>query len=157
VLLGAWIASLACDSQPDAVARAEQRARPHLPLFGLFDRWARRVGQSEEVVQDKNALAETMFAKVRNQRSVLAVWVQIEGDRARLLAWPSATALPSLGGWISLEDPTLGALRVATAQPCPVVITRSRSTVSAGRCELISRKRAAPPPRATTVTMAFRD
>jgi hypothetical protein len=157
LLLGAWIASLACDPQPGAVARAEQRARPHLQLFALFDRWARRAGQSEDVLRDKNALGEAMFAKVRNQRSVLAAWAQIEGDRARLLAWPSGTALPTLDSWISLHDPKLGALRVAPAEPCPLAIKRSGSADLRGRCVLISRKYAAPPQRAITVTVAFSD
>lgn len=157
VLLGAWIGSFACDVQPGEVARAEQGARPHLALFAAFDRWARRAGQSEEVLRDKNALGEAMFAPIRNQRSVLAAWVQIEGDRARLLALPSASAAPTPERWIALHDAALGALRVATAEPCPLAITRSRSTDSQGRCVLIARMHAAPPQRAITVTMAFSD
>jgi hypothetical protein len=151
---GPCLLGLGCNPQAN-VARAAEHAQPHLAAFAQFDRWARRAGASEGVARDRDALSETTFAPIRNDRAIAAAWVQLEGKRGFTLAFPgNAAPLPQLG-WVALRDPQLGALRVAAIEHCRDVLPRTTHALAADRCVLISRSETDAAANATTVTLAF--
>ena len=89
---GSWLLACGCDPQADRVAKAAALAAPHLPAFAQFDRWARRAGVSEAVMQNRAALGEAMFAPIRGASDVAAAWVQIEREHGFVLSLPGRCA-----------------------------------------------------------------
>ncbi len=162
-----WLGWLSAGCAPRAggsVAVATEHAAPQLQRFASFDRWARRAASAGGGRgRGEDGLAEAVFAPIRDQPSVLAAWVQLEGARGRTVALPAGAAPPAAPAWVDLRDPALGVLRVATQQPCAIVL-RSRARVRRSRqpesnppaCVLISRHAPAVP-SAITVTVAFRE
>ena len=155
-LLWLGLASIACAPKPNRAERAADRARPYLVAFERFDRWARRAGMSEGVLRDRNAVCEAMFAPIRNDAAILCALVRIGGARERLFPLPPKLELPTSLDWIAVRDPSLGALRVALPEPCPVTIARKRGPEPA-RCVLIERRASAAEQAPITVTLAFAD
>jgi hypothetical protein len=148
-----------CDAPTRGVADAAEWAQPHLERFARFDRWARRAGASDAVLQSRDALAETTFAPIRRDPEVAAAWVAVEGEHAFALALRAGSAVPA-SDWIALRDPKLGALRVARFERCaqalaPASAPRSGSGAD-DACVLIARRETTPASGATTVTVAFR-
>jgi hypothetical protein len=153
-LLGLLLASLGCDSRAADLARVSEHAAPHLQRFAAFDRWARRVGVDGEMPRAGEALSEAVFAPIRGERWLLAAWVQLEGERARLLALPGGVVPPPLVRWAALRDPSLGPLRVAVLEHCGLQVPRGWRPSAQGPCVLISRSAPSSEP-ALTVTVAF--
>lgn len=151
---GSCLLGLGCKAQAN-VAHAAEGAQPHLAAFAQFDRWARRAGVSGRETRDRDALSETTFAPIRNDRAIAAAWVQLEGKRGFTLTFPgNAAPLPELG-WVALRDPQLGALRVAAIEHCRDVLAHTTHALAADRCVLISRSQMDAASNATTVTLAF--
>jgi hypothetical protein len=153
--LGACLLALGCGPQQD-VARAAERAQPHLSTFAQFDRWARRARSGERVAHGRDALDETTFAPIRAERTIAAAWVQLEGKHGFTLAFPANAELPAPLTWVSLHDRQLGPLRVAAVDHCGQLLPHATHALTSEHCVLISRSAPAPAlPDATTVTLAF--
>jgi hypothetical protein len=154
VACGPCLLGLGCNAQPN-VAHAAEGARPHLAAFAQFDRWARRAGVSERATRDRDALTETTFAPIRNDRAIAVAWVQLEGRRGFTLTFPgNAAPLPPLT-WVALRDPELGPLRVAAIDHCREVLPHTTHALGGDRCVLISRSETDAAANATTITLAF--
>jgi hypothetical protein len=144
-----------CGPQTDRVARAADRAQPHLESFERFERWARRAASAQSALRGPHALSELVFAPIRHTPAVVAAWVRFEGDRPLVLALPASAQLPAAEQWVALRDPEIGSLRVATAERCPAGQGTPEPSDGAPSCVLISRAERGADLRAVTVTMAF--
>jgi hypothetical protein len=139
------------------VANAAAFAAPHLLAFAQFDRWARRAGVSEAVMQNRAALGEAMFAPIRGASDVAAAWVQIEREHGFVLSLPADAPPPPSANWVPLRDPRLGALRTARLPRCNEALGTMARTGFGVACVLISRSEVAPSAGAVVVTVAFRE
>jgi hypothetical protein len=150
----ACLAALGCRPQVDRIARASQRAQPHLESYQRFERWAQRALAAPSATLQADALGEIVFAPIRNTPGVMGAWVQIAGDRPLTLALPASSPLPRDASWVALRAPPFGALRVADAERCPVARVASQAA-PAPACVLVTRTERDAVARALTVTMAF--
>lgn len=152
---GTCAAMVACRPEAARIADAAERARPHMPRFERFDRWARRAASGEAAPGPRAALSELVFAPVRNASDVLAVWVELSGARAVVLALPHQAEPPSNAKWVVLRDPKLGQLQVAAETPCRLELPSWWRARPIGGCVFIAREHRASAARSLTVTMAF--
>jgi hypothetical protein len=149
------LACCACDGGELSAATAA--VEPHLQEFSRFDAWARRARSSDEVIRDREAMREAVFAPVRNDHSVIAAWVHADSRRAAELSMPDETRPPRVERWVTLRHDTLGALRVARAGRCPVDVPGWwRQGAGQGPCVIVSRSEPYVPGGEVTVTVAFR-
>lgn len=156
-LLATCVAALACAARSDPAADALERARDHLPAFAKFDRWARSVGQSQEVLRDKRGLSEVMFASIRREPAIFAARVQLSGASGWTLTLPPSAVAVGPPPWISVRDVRLGPIRVAPAARCALASPRPKASEPQAVCVWIAR--AAPTASGATleVTVAFRE
>jgi hypothetical protein len=149
--IGVGAAALACRPQVDRISRASQRARPHIESYRSFERWAQRAIAAPNAPLGADALAEIVFAPVRNASDVAGAWVELAGDRALLLALPASAPPPRAPNWVTLRDPAIGSLRVADDERCPETRAAARPSRA---CVFVTRAgdRGA---HALAVTMAF--
>jgi hypothetical protein len=141
----------ACNAGSDGVARAARSAEPHLDAFAEFDGWARRANIGRQVLDDGEAVGETIFAPLRNDRDIFAAWVDRDVGHSEHYALPRDTVLPRLSDWTTLRDDKLGELRVVARKPCPLDLPSWwRGEMEELRCVLLQREAAK-----LTVTVAF--
>jgi hypothetical protein len=154
-------ASGGCDGGQPGVADASDALQRHRAAFVALDRWVRRAMQGAELLGNERALAETLFARARADRSVVAAWVRYDGRAEVAVSSPTGAVLPALGGALRLRDAELGTLEVLPAATCPIVGTNAvGSKTKAGRvpsrCVFVARS-AAGAGGALRVTAAFAD
>ncbi|MDD9937040.1 MAG: hypothetical protein OXT09_25745 [Myxococcales bacterium] len=150
-VLSAFGLLFACERGSDALAQAAADAEPHLERFGRFDGWARRASSGNQVLPEGEAIGETIFAPVRNDRRVLAAWVTRGGSRGRTYTLPDAVVVPEPTPWVSLRTAELGPLRVWAPERCPIDLPRWwRGETDAHPCVLLQREKGE-----LTVTVAF--
>lgn len=147
----------ACDDggPNDALATARAAMAPYESRFASFESWVRRAYSVADPTSSERSLGETLFAPLRNDGGVLAVWIQAGPRAPRTLALPSATELPDMSDWTTVRDSALGWLRVARFDPCPVETPRGWRKEREPGCVIMSRDfrgEANPEPR---ITMAF--
>jgi hypothetical protein len=151
VLVAGCLLGLACDDRRSELAAATELAQPYLRSFAEIDRWVRRVADGEAAPRAKEALAETLFARMRADPTVRAAWVTIEGDR-KLELTLRADGIAPLADAVTVRDPRFGVLRVAAMAHCPVA--SSAKPKGGEACVLLSRQdRTAS--RALSLTVAF--
>jgi hypothetical protein len=155
IAVGLCVAAAGCRPQADRVARAAERAEPHLASFQRFERWARRAAAAESASRGPQALSELVFAPIRHAPDLVAAWVHFKGDRPLLLALPADARLPAAERWLALRDPELGALRVAASERCQIHGAAHASAAAWPACVLISRGERAADQPSMIVTMAF--
>lgn len=151
--------ALACGDDSSSLGRASEHARPHLPAFARFSRWAQRALANDRAAGDREALAELLFAQLRGDRDVLAAFVRVGADRPIELALPERASITGTPRWQSLRDPELATVHVAVEEPCPIALTTGRTPAGPpARCVLISNAGEHDEPRrALAITIAFRD
>jgi hypothetical protein len=153
--VGICVAASACRPQADRVARAAERAQPHLESFQRFERWAHRAAATQSASRSPHALGEIVFAPIRHAPDLVAAWVRFEGDRPLVLALPASALFPAVERWVALRDPELGALQVASSDRCQIRQAAQDPAAVPPPCVLISRSEQSAGLRSVTVTMAF--
>jgi hypothetical protein len=156
-LLATCMAALACGARSDPAAQALERARSHLPAFAQFARWARSVGQSQEVLRDKRALSEVMFASIRREPTIFAALVQLSGANGWTLTLPPSAGVDAELPWISVRDVRLGTLRVAPSARCALASPRPKPGDPQAVCAWIARAAPTASGAMLAVTLAFRE
>ncbi|MFI5305966.1 MAG: hypothetical protein ACHQ53_01360 [Polyangiales bacterium] len=152
VLVACCLLGLACDDRRPELAAATELAQPYLRSFAEIDRWVRRVADGEDAPRTKEALAETLFARMRADPTVRGAWVTIDGDR-KLELTLRGDAIAPLAAAATVRDPQLGVLRVVAVTHCPVASAAAPRNGEEA-CVLLSRQdRTAS--RALSLTVAF--
>ena len=152
----------ACDASRASVGEASDALQRHRAAFVALDRWTRRTLSGAELIKNERALAETVFAKARAERSVSGAWVEQAGPPKLALAMPDAAPVPAMTDARRVRDAELGTLEVRLGAPCPVksgALGRGGTGASATApklCTLIAR--GAPSPRGQLrLSVAFED
>lgn len=151
----------ACDGGHAGVGDASDALQRHRTTFAALDRWVRRTMQGAELLGTERALAETLFAKVRADRSVLAAWVEQSGKPQIAVALPADAMSPVMTEALRLRDDELGTLEVLVGGSCPARrdlhgLAGKAPVPATGRCAIVART--APGPRGPLrVTAAFED
>lgn len=147
------VAALAgCDGGRVEPGRAAELLEPHRDSFASYDRWARRTLSAYAAMRDGDAVEETLFAPVRRQRQLLAVWVRRGDGSVRALRDPRE--MPEVN-WAEVRDPQLGPIRVAITEvddpydrePRPVtslVVSRTRQPKGEPEVQVAAAYRAHP-------------
>lgn len=157
VISAAW-PLIACDGTgaPDELARAIATAQPFASKFEAYETWTLRATSVRPPSRSDGALAETLFAPIRNDPAVLAAWIKLPNRNDDELSFPPKVAKPEAADWTQVRDPLLGRIRVTRHEQCPVALPKGwRSGVA--RCVLIARDRDPAPTDAPIITMAFVD
>ena len=146
--------ALACGGERPALDRASAALQRHRAPFLALDRWVRRAIRGADVLRDERALAETLFAKARGERTLIAAWVDQQGEPKLAVALPAGTPPPALATAIRLRDQELGELSVLLGAPCPA--RAGKAPRAAGPCVVLARS-ALGPRGALRVTATFDD
>lgn len=150
-----------CDGGQPGVADASDALQRHRAAFVALDRWVRRTMQGAELLGTERALAETLFAKARAERSVVAAWVEQAGSAPVAVSSPAGAVLPQQSGALRLRDAELGTIEVLPAATCPVTSTTAAASKAQARrvptrCVFVARS-APGAGGALRVTAAFAD
>lgn len=159
----AWItcaalaALAACDGHGDHddLAAAIATVSPHAPRFLSFEQWAARACSVADPRADARRLAETLFAPLRNDHRVVAAWVRLDAKAAGVISFPPASPLPNVPQWTDVRSPTLGWIRVASFDQCPLKGPDLRVEGESPPCVLVSRPDSKLAEQQPRVTMAF--
>lgn len=148
----------ACDrtSAPDELAHAINTAHPFAAKFETYETWTLRATSVRLPSGGNAALAETLFAPIRNDPTVLAAWIKLPNRSADELSFPPKVAKPDPRGWTQVRAPLLGWIRVSRHAQCPVALPKGWRN-GAVRCVIIARDRDHDPVDAPTIAMAFVD
>ncbi len=160
-----WIC--ACRSGEGGLASASAALAPHREAFARFDRWARQLQASDVALGSRAALAETTFAPLRGQSSVIAARVEAResdeegisrkqsafGDE-RALELPVGCAWPALNP-AQVRDAELGLLHVALLSRCG--FGRASPERADEPCTVVSRQAPLPGGGQLEVRVAYRD
>ncbi len=134
-------------------SRATELARPHLEHFAGFDRWARRALEGDPAFRSRESLEETLFAPVRREGRVSAVWITRRSPD-RQLVFGHLDALPKGLTWVRVRHEPLGELEVTTSKvPDP---RRRFREGEADRSVIVRRSRPGADGAAVVVTVAYR-
>lgn len=147
----------ACDRHDDrdGLAAAMAKVGPHAPRFLNFEQWVTRACSVADPRADERRLAETLFAPVRNDHGVLAVWVRMNAKAPGVIAFPPTSPLPDAPRWTDVRSPTLGWMRVASFEHCPLEGPHTRHEGESPPCVLVSRPDNELTDQQPRVTMAF--
>lgn len=152
-MLAAALVTGGCGDEGLSPAEAVQLAEPHLEHFASFDRWARRALAADPAFRSRDSLEETVFAPVRREEPVTAVWIERESPDRRLV-FGHLDAPPKDLRWVEVRHDALGALDVSTAKvPDP----RRRWAAGEGaRSVVVRRSRPGSDRASVVVTVAYR-
>lgn len=103
----------ACDDGGLAPADALALAAPHTEDFESFDRWARRAVEADPAFRSRASLEETVFAPIRREDGVYAVWIEREGSDDRPLSFGHYDRPPKEVTWTRVRHDGLGELSIA--------------------------------------------
>lgn len=151
-------ACAACDGDRTSVADASAGLQRHRPAFVALDRWVRLAMQGADLFGNERALAETLFAKARAERSIAGAWVEQSGKPAVAVSLPQGAPPPPMTAALRVRDAELGTVEVLFAAACPERPGRAPAVSAAAppRCLIVGRS--APGPRGTLrVVAAFED
>lgn len=161
---GAWwmatilgCTTVACERAPDgALSDAVANASPYTARFVAFESWALRA-YSVTNPNDQRALTETLFAPLRNDSAVYAAWFETKSPVARVLSLPADVPCPDARPWTSVRDATLGWVRVARFEKCPVDAPRGWRShgPESPVCVMLARDEERDPRHQPHITMAF--
>lgn len=143
-----------CDGGSGLAPReALDLVHPHVEHFDGFERWARRALAADPAFRSTETLEETVFAPVRREERVVAVWIERESPERRL-AFGHIDAPPKRAEWVRVREDTLGDIEVTTAKiPDP----RRRFREGEGdRSVLVRRTGPGTDGVTVTVTVAYR-
>ena len=146
------MAVLGCEDGGLSPAEAAELSEPHLDHFEGFDRWSRRAVQADPAFRSVESLEETVFAPVRREDDVLAVWIARRSPDRRLV-FGHLDEPPKNLEWVNLRDDALGSLEITTTKvPDP----RSRFREGEGiRAVLVRRQRPGSDGAQVSVTVAY--
>ena len=143
-----------CDGGSALAPReALELVSPHVEHFDGFERWARRALAADPAFRSPETLEETVFAPIRREEPVVAVWIERESPERRLV-YGHIDAPPKRAEWVRVRDETLGSIDVTTAKiPDP----RRRFREGEGDRSVLVRRTGRGTDGATvTVTVAYR-
>lgn len=130
-----------------------QLAQPHLEHFATFDRWARRALAADPAFRSRESLEETVFAPVRREEPVTAVWIEREAPDRRLV-FGHLDAPPKDLRWVRVRHEALGELDISSAKvPDP---RRRRTSGEGERSVVVRRSRPGSDGASVVVTVAYR-
>lgn len=109
--------------------------------------------QADPAFRSRESLEETVFAPVRREESVLAVWIARRSPDRRL-AFGHLEGPPKSLQWVNIRNEALGDLEVTTAK-VPDPRQRSRGA-EALRAVLVRRQRPGSDGATVSVTLAYR-
>ena len=146
----AW-AGAGCGAEEPDPARLASAAEAHLEEFARFDAWARRAFAADTEIRDPGRFEETLFAPIRGNEGVVAVWARREGVDARAFAMGGIEELPPGVRWVPIRSGDLDGLRLGTARLTP------RGRVGAPEAEvlLLARRRPSGPAAEIEVVVAY--
>lgn len=149
----ALLAACGCSEDGLSASRASELVAPHLDHFARFDRWARRALQADPAFRSRESIEETVFAPVRREEPVMAIWITRRSPDRRLV-FGHLEALPKRLEWVRVRDGAIGDIDVTTAKvPDP----RRRFREGEGeRAVLMRRSRAGSDGAEVAVTVAYR-
>jgi hypothetical protein len=147
-------AFVCCGTSALSPREAAELAEPHLAAFDEYDRWARRTMLAGEVLREDRSLDEALFAPVRRESAVQAVWVRRIGAGATARYFGALEKVPSEVRWVEVRVPRHGALRVAVAKvPDPRASEGDRRT---HLCVLVQRNEVGGGGATIDVIVAYR-
>jgi hypothetical protein len=142
-----------CRREGGELAEAAARAEPHVRKFTDFDRWARRAIEGLPATRASEAASETVFARIRNDDTILAAWVQWKEETQRALGLPKTAALPEGVSWVHLR--VRGGLDTALLPGCPKELAALRKRPTGRSCVLLRRSESTPTHGEVVVTVLF--
>lgn len=120
------------------LSTAIDAARPYAAQFSRFESWANRATSVVDPARRSRALSETLFAPLRNDQGVLAAWVAVSASD-EVMSLPPSVDQPDTKAWTRARDLTLGWVRVASFQRCPITTPRGFRQAKDPACVIISR------------------
>jgi hypothetical protein len=156
VLCGLWLASAGCGESGLDPAAATRLSRSHIEHFEGFDLWARRAVEGDPTFRDRRVLEERLFAPIRREEEVFAVWVSRAGGSVRPLSFGHEPEPPAGVTWIRIRDARLGPLEVTTVK-VPDPRRRLGEHPTGETCVLLRRTAQGSDGREIAVTVAYRD
>ena len=134
-------------------SEALELASPHAEHFSGFERWARRALAADPAFRSEATLEETLFAPVRREETVLAVWIDRENPETHLV-FGHLEEPPKHIRWARVRHEELGEIEVTTTKvPDP---RRRRREGEAEGAVLVRRTGPGADGASVVVTVAYR-
>lgn len=143
---------LGCEEGGLSPGEAAELVAPHVEHFETFDRWSRRAVQADPAFRSTESLEETVFAPIRREQPVLAVWIARRSPDRRLV-FGHLDQPPKNLEWVNVREGSLGDLEVTTTKvPDPRRRFREGEGIAA---VLIRRERPGTDGAQVSVTVAY--